>query len=44
MLVNQLYDENETISMIALNALNEAVDKKVGILLYLHKMLFNYYF
>lgn len=29
MLVNQLYDENQAISMIALSALNEAVDDKV---------------
>lgn len=30
MLVNQLYDDNQTIAMVALNALNEAADNKVS--------------
>lgn len=30
MLINQLYDENQTIAMIALNLLNEASDYKVS--------------
>lgn len=30
MLTNQLYDENQTIKMIALNALNEAADNEVS--------------
>lgn len=32
MLVNQLYDENQSVSMVALNALNEASDNRVSIL------------